>query len=266
MSSPYSDLERPPLRTGWLTRALVRDGGLWREVRVLTSTESTNAVVRAEAAEPEGLVVVAEQQTAGRGRLDRTWTSPPRAGLTFSALLKPSVPDTHWPLLPLVVGTAVAEATEAMTELALGLKWPNDILVDDRKLGGILIERVGPAAVVGVGINVTMSTAELPASNATSLLLAGAQVTDRQSLLAAVLRAIADRYEQWQTAADLSALRTAYADRCTTIGRDVAVALPDGSTLHGQATSIDAAGRLVVSTYDGQHALSSGDVLHVRPI
>src|SRR2546423_13537346 len=97
MTSPYTDLERPPLRVESLTRALVRDGSLWREVRVLTELASTNAAVAAEADSEAGLVVVAEHQTAGRGRLDRTWVSPPRAGLTFSGLLHPHpVPEARW--------------------------------------------------------------------------------------------------------------------------------------------------------------------------
>ena len=161
---------------------------MWREVRVLDEIASTNAVVAAESDAAEGLVVVAEHQTAGRGRLDRSWVSPPRAGLTFSVLLRPeSVPEARWTWLPLLVGVALAEAVEGVTEVPTRLKWPNDVLVGDRKLGGILVERHDSAAVVGVGLNVTTTDAELPSPEATSLLLAGAEVTDRETVLRAVL-------------------------------------------------------------------------------
>jgi BirA family biotin operon repressor/biotin-[acetyl-CoA-carboxylase] ligase len=241
---------------------------MWREVRVLDSAPSTNAVVAAEAASAEGLVVVAEHQTAGRGRLDRMWVSPPRAGLTFSVLLRPRVADNRWSWLPLVIGVAVAEAVEEMSGVGVGLKWPNDLLVDGRKVGGILLERHDSAAVVGVGINVTSTADELPGPEATSLLLADAAVTDRESLLRAALRSISRRYAQWSGADDAaglaSGLASAYTDRCETLGADVQVRFPDGSTVVGRAERIDDAGRLVVVDETGEHALSAGDVFHVR--
>jgi BirA family biotin operon repressor/biotin-[acetyl-CoA-carboxylase] ligase len=264
MSSRYADLDRPPLRVESLTRALVRDGSMWHTIRVEQSVDSTNAAVVADADQPEGLVVVAEQQTAGRGRLGREWTSPPRAGLTFSFLLRPSVPDARWTWLPLLTGLAVAEATNEMADVDVDLKWPNDLLIGDKKVGGILVERHGPAVVVGVGINVTTTQAELPITEATSLALAGAVVTDRESLLRAVLRAIEARYAEWGASSD-DAVSSAYTTRCRTIGSDVTVTMPDGSALCGQARRVDEHGRLVVVTDDGEHAVSSGDVMHVRP-
>src|SRR3954453_23557127 len=145
---------------------------MWRELRVVPEAASTNALVAAESSQPEGLVVVAEHQTAGRGRLDRSWVSPSRAGLTFSVSLRPrAVPNLQWSWLPLLVGVAVAESTEEMSGVDVRLKWPNDVLVDGRKLGGILVERHGPTAVVGVGVNVTTTQDELPGPAATSLLL-----------------------------------------------------------------------------------------------
>jgi BirA family biotin operon repressor/biotin-[acetyl-CoA-carboxylase] ligase len=233
-------------------------------VRVLDVAESTNAVVAADLGQPQGLVVVAEHQTAGRGRVGREWTSPPRAGLTFSFLLRPTVPDARWTWLPLLTGLAVAEATSEMTDVEVDLKWPNDLLIADKKVGGILVERIGAAVVVGVGINVTATQAELPIAEATSLVLAGAAVTDRGSLLRAVLRAIADRYDEWGANSDDDALASAYTTRCRTIGSHVTVTMPDGSALSGQATRVDEHGRLVVLTDEAEHAVSSGDVMHVR--
>ena len=133
----YGDLDRPPLRANALNRALDQDG---YRIEVLDSAGSTNAVVaeRARQGEAHGLVVVAEEQTAGRGRLDRTWVSPPRAGLTFSVLVRPSGPPT-W--VPLLAGLGVAQALRRQAEVDAELKWPNDVLVGGRKVCGLLAER-----------------------------------------------------------------------------------------------------------------------------
>jgi BirA family biotin operon repressor/biotin-[acetyl-CoA-carboxylase] ligase len=266
VSSPYTDLERPPLRVESLTRALVRDGSLWRELRVLSEVASTNAVVAAEADTPEGLVVVAEHQTAGRGRLDRAWVSPPRAGVMFSVSLHPRpVPEARWTWLPLLVGLAMAEAVEDVSGVDVQLKWPNDLLVDERKLGGILIERHGPAVVVGVGINVTTTDAELPGPQATSLLLAEAPVTDRETVLRAALRTLADRYRTWQERnGDSTEIATAYAERCASLGAQLRVVLADGAEVEGTGSRIDADGRLVLATAGGEVTVASGDVVQVR--
>ena len=151
-----------------------------------------------------------------------------------------------------------------MSGVTVTLKWPNDLLVDDRKLAGILVERHGAAAVAGVGLNVTTTADGLPGPQATSLLLADAAVTDRESLLRAVLRAIEQRYLAWCAGESMDALASAYADRCTTIGSDVVVTLANGAVLPGRATGVDAAGCLVVVADDEEHVLSSGDVMHVR--
>src|SRR3954471_13181787 len=128
--SPYADLERPPLSTRSLERALVVPDGLWRRIDVRTETGSTNADVAdaARSGVPEGLVVVAEQQLAGRGRRDRQWVSPPRAGLTLSVLLRPGagVPQRNWGWLPLLAGVALRDAVVRRAEVAADLKWPND--------------------------------------------------------------------------------------------------------------------------------------------
>ena len=251
----YEDLDRPPLRPRPLARALAPDG--WR-LEVLASTGSTNAVVaeRARAGEPAGLVVVAESQTAGRGRLDRSWTSPPRAGLTLSALVRPDLPAGQWPWLPLLTGLAVATAVREQAGLAAVLKWPNDVLVEGRKLCGVLVEVPQPgAAVLGVGLNVTTRQDELPHDGATSLALAGATTTDRGTLLRAVLRAVT------VALADAPAARAAYRELCATTGQPVRVELPGGRRVEGTAEAVDDDGRLVV---DGT-AYGAGDVVHLRP-
>ncbi|GAA0922758.1 biotin--[acetyl-CoA-carboxylase] ligase [Nonomuraea longicatena] len=264
-NSRYSDLERPPLSEDALRRALIRPGSLWSGVVVADSTGSTNADLAqaAGAGAEEGAVLVAEEQTEGRGRLGRSWSAPPRSGLMVSVLLRPDVPATRLGWLPLLYGVAAASAVRRLGEVDVRLKWPNDLLVGDRKLAGILAERVGDAVVVGMGLNVSVRPEELPVASATSLAIEKAACTDRDPLLRAVLREVEAHYRDWVAArgdADASGLRAAYQASCDTIGQDVRVELPGGDTLAGRAAGIDAEGRLVV----GEHALSAGDVVHVR--
>lgn len=242
----------------------------WR-VEVLTESPSTNADVteRALAGEPPGLVVAAEHQTAGRGRLDRTWVTPPRAALTFSALLAPDgVPLQRWPWLPLLSGLAVLDGVRRVTGVSATLKWPNDVLVDDHKVAGILVQRVerpgGSVAVVGVGLNVSSTRAELPVPTATSLELSGAATVDRTALLAALLESLTSRYDPWRAERGRG-VRESYVAACSTVGRPVRVELPGEGPLEGQAVGVDAEGRLEVAVGGRVRALSAGDVVHVRP-
>jgi len=217
-------------------------------------------------------VLVAEHQSAGRGRMGRSWQAPPRSALTASVLLRPAVAAARWTWLPLLAGAAVAEAVERTTGVEARLKWPNDVVVGDSKLAGVLLERVdspaGPAAVVGVGLNVSLRTDELPVPTATSLALELGTAVDRQPLLLALLRTLRALYVAWtETGGDPAAgLQASYVRRCSTIGREVRVDLPDGSAVTGTAESVDGSGRLVVVTATGRRALGAGDVMHVRPV
>jgi BirA family biotin operon repressor/biotin-[acetyl-CoA-carboxylase] ligase len=247
----YEDLDRPPLRAAALTRALEPDG--WR-VEVLPTVGSTNAAVaeRARAGEPHGLVVVAEEQTEGRGRLDRSWQSPPRAGLTFSVLLRPSLEPEQLGWVPLWGGLAVAMAVREHAEVEAFLKWPNDVLIDGRKVAGLLAEVVDGAVILGIGLNVTTKRPELPHDQATSLILEGAVATDRETLLKSVLRALSGALGDRNT--------TAYRELCSTLGREVRVELPGDRSVEGTAEAVDEHGRLVV---DGT-PFAAGDVVHLR--
>jgi BirA family biotin operon repressor/biotin-[acetyl-CoA-carboxylase] ligase len=249
---------------------------LFTSAEVVDRTGSTNAdlITAARAGAASGSVLVAEQQTAGRGRLDRSWHSRPGAALLFSVLLRPDgVPPSARGWLPLLTGVAVVAAIEAQTGVRASLKWPNDVLAVGAdapgKLAGILAEQAGDAIVVGVGLNVSASRDELPSSQATSLWLAGADSPDRQAILVAVLRELERWYLSWTSGpepgdATACGLREAYLRSCSTIGRDVRVELPGGGMLAGQATGVDAAGCLLVGAADGLHAVSAGDVVHVR--
>ena len=243
-------------------------------VEVVALAPSSQALVadRARAGAPDGLVVVVEEQTAGRGRLDRTWETPSGAGLTFSLLLRPTSPAAAWPWLPLLTGYAVTKALR-VRGVDAGVKWPNDVLVEDRKVAGILAERVdtpqGPAAVVGIGLNVSQAADELPVPTATSLDLEvpGPAPADRTEVLVEVLSAVREAYDAWEAGGEpgLRRLQESYAAACTTVGRRVRVDLPGGETLEGDAVGVDESGRLLVETGDGPRAVSAGDVVHVRP-
>jgi BirA family biotin operon repressor/biotin-[acetyl-CoA-carboxylase] ligase len=276
--SRWSDLDRPPLNAAALRRALVREGGLWSDVEVVQRTGSTNSdlVARAAAGDtPEGVILVAEEQTSGRGRLDRQWTAPPRSGLFFSVLLRPAdVPVARWGWLPLLTGVAVATGLSRTAGVDTALKWPNDLLVtvggEERKAGGILAERAGAdGVVVGVGINVTLRADELPVPQAGSLALAGAVGTDRDPLLRGMLRALEDWYGRWRAAGGDPAacgLQDTYAAGCATLGRVVRAELPGDQSLVGEAVAVDGDGRLVIATEEGvQEPVGAGDIVHLRP-
>ncbi|MFB7428459.1 biotin--[acetyl-CoA-carboxylase] ligase [Streptomyces hydrogenans] len=271
---PWSDLERPPLNARVLRQALLLPDGLWSSLDVVPSTGSTNSDLAARAAElPEGAVLVAEEQTSGRGRLDRTWSAPARSGLFLSVLLKPDVPAHRLGWLPLLTGVAAATGLVKAAGTDISLKWPNDLLVtvdgEERKAGGILAERAGEdGVVVGLGVNVSLRAEELPVPTAGSLLLADAVSTDRDTLLRAVLRSLADWYGAWVRAdgdPEASGVRAAYEAGCATLGRRVRADLPGERMLEGEAVSLDGDGRLVVATEGGgTEAVGAGDIVHLR--
>ncbi|MEU6601952.1 biotin--[acetyl-CoA-carboxylase] ligase [Streptomyces flaveolus] len=276
--SRWSDLGRPPLNGAALRRGLVREEGLYCDIEVVQRTGSTNSDLAALAAAgnaDEGAVLVAEEQTAGRGRLDRRWTAPPRSGLFFSVLLKPTeVPVARWGWLPLLTGVAVATGLSRAAGVDTALKWPNDLLVtvggEERKAGGILAERAGDdGVVIGVGINVSLRADELPVPQAGSLALAGALGTDRDPLLRAVLRSLEDWYGRWRAAAgdpSASRLQETYTAGCATLGRMVRAELPGDRSVVGEAVALDGDGRLIIATEDGvQEPVGAGDIVHLRP-
>ncbi|MFE7141451.1 biotin--[acetyl-CoA-carboxylase] ligase [Streptomyces sp. NPDC057644] len=272
----WSDLDRPPLNETALRRGLLRPDALWTSLEVVESTGSTNTDLAGRArdgAAGEGTVLVAEEQTAGRGRLERSWTAPPRSGLFLSVYLEPGdIPVERWGWVPLLAGVAAATGLAKSAGVDMSLKWPNDLLVsvegEERKTGGILGEFAGDGIVVGLGINVSLRADELPAPTAGSLALAGAVSTDRETLLRAVLRSLEHWYGKWKAAdgdAAVSGLQAAYAAGCATLDRAVRAELPGGASLVGEAVAIDGDGRLVLSTEDGlQQPVSAGDIVHLR--
>ncbi len=241
----------------------------WR-LMVVAETGSTNADLLAAAAAggAEGAVLVAELQTGGRGRLQRRWLSPAGAGLTFSVLLRPRLPISGWGWLPLLTGLALSAVVGPQSRL----KWPNDLLLgpEEAKVAGILVQAGSGAAVVGVGLNVSTTVAELAVPTATSLSLQGQHQLDRANLLARFLNAFDPLYRELQQHdgdAEASGLAGAYRARCSTLGRRVSVELPEQRLL-GVASEVDATGRLLIEPDGGgqARAVAAGDVTHVRPI
>lgn len=252
----------------WPQVAAGCDRSFWSQVLHVPTTGSTNAdlALAARQGAPHGTVLVADHQSGGRGRLDRQWTAPAGTSLAISVLLRPpaTIGVARWLWLPLVAGLAVADAVSTATGLTPQLKWPNDVLLDGGKLCGILSERVvadgGAAVVIGMGVNTTLASDQLPVPTATSLALAGAQVSD-EDLVIALLEAVQRWYQRWETGVDLSGVLT---QRCSTIGRSVRVELGEAGAVCGTATGIDADGRLLVQTADGVRAFAAGDVVHLR--
>lgn len=270
-----------PLREDWLRSALLGDASLWTEVKVVAETGSTNSDLLRLAADgaPQGLILAAQAQTAGRGRQGRVWQNLPGAALTFSVLLRPRrVPQSSRGWVPLLAGVATAAAVRSVTGVDARLKWPNDILVGEGKLTGILAEQTtGDAIVVGIGLNVRGRLGELPVPTATSLELLGVAQTDRSELLAEILRRLEQWYRRWAEPApaapdqiapgdaDACGLRPEYLRQCATIGRVVKISLPGGRSLDGTAADVDGNGCLIVRNEDGVLVpISAGDVIHVR--
>ncbi len=251
-----------PVDADALTAQLTGPGRLWTTINRVPTTGSTNAdlAAAAQAGAASGSVLVAEHQSAGRGRFARRWEAAPGTSVAISLLLRPAgVAPERWPWLPLISGVAVAEALTTLGVRA-GVKWPNDVVIDGRKLCGILSERVGDAAVIGIGINTTLGADQLPVPTATSLRLEGCEAS-ATAVVAEVLAAFEPAYRRWAAGAEL---RHWYGERCTTVGRDVRVLESETRSVEGHAVGVDALGRLLVRTPTGERAFAAGDVHHLR--
>jgi BirA family biotin operon repressor/biotin-[acetyl-CoA-carboxylase] ligase len=237
----------------------------------LGESASTNAALRSLSADagawPHLSVIVTDNQTSGRGRLDRSWITPAGAALAVSVLIRelPSSPEAiGW--IPLIAGLAMADAVTAqLSGHEVAVKWPNDVLVDGKKICGILAESTGTAVVIGSGVNTAMTIEQLPVPTATSFAAIG-EVCDSDRLIADYLRrldGLLSALVTWEDS-ERSGIRDAVSARCATLGREVDVDLPDGSSLHGTATGIDADGRLRIDAAGVEHVVAAGDVIHAR--
>ena len=250
------------LRTSWLGR-----GVSYHES--LDSTQD-EALRLASGGAAHGHLVWAGSQTAGRGRLERRWLSPAGSGLWFSVVLRPNAPASQVVSLPLAMGAAVATALAAQAPGRVRLKWPNDVLLDARKVAGILVDArnsggIVEHAVVGVGVNLTAPAGGFdPAIRATAAALEEAADGPMSAVrvLAAVLEAMEREYDEL-LARGPSGARERWLRLADTIGRDVAVRI-GGSEVRGRAVDLDADGNLVLDTGTGSRVIAYGEVEHLR--
>jgi BirA family transcriptional regulator, biotin operon repressor / biotin---[acetyl-CoA-carboxylase] ligase len=239
----------------------------------LETIDSTNleAIRQAKAGAPEGLCIVAREQTAGRGRLDRIWQSPKDAGLYLSIVLRPAIEMNKWPLLSLAAALAVSDALVLACSVKPDIKWPNDVCVNDRKLCGILAETIetapGPAAIVGIGINLTRAALSDDLSQtATSIEEVTGSAPDAERILSELLTAFGERYEILQSSDGCEhTIREWCANSSFAYERRVRVSL-ETETFTGITRGLDRDGALRVETDDGQiRIVRAGDVTAVRP-
>ncbi len=235
----------------------------WR-VSVVDVTESTQNDLKDLLSSHRahiGDVIAAEYQSAGRGRLDRTFSAPSHSALLFSFLITPfSRAKDSWGWIPLLASAAIVETLRSIDSSAeVTIKWPNDILFGEKKVAGLLCETIDGEVIVGVGINISMAEKELPVSHATSLFLEGFNNLDRDFLLIEILNNFSRRFEEWDAGSDEVA--ATYRKFSSTLGRQVRIELPQGTLIEGIATGISAEGELVLG--DGAH-VSVGDVVHLR--
>jgi BirA family biotin operon repressor/biotin-[acetyl-CoA-carboxylase] ligase len=243
-----------------------------RNLIYLGVTDSTNLQAKALAAgdSPEGTVVVADTQTGGRGRMGRTWVSPPGENLYFSLILRPRVPSVRVPQLTLLVAAAIHRALSAIAgDLQAKIKWPNDILLNDKKLCGVLCEMQSEPdythfVVVGIGINVNQS--ELPAELlgiATSLFLETGRLFSRAEILAAILNHFEPLYETWMSEEDLTFILPYLEEHALLQSRMVSIE-QFNRTINGRVSGIARGGELIIESDDGRTTMVSSGEAHLR--
>jgi len=262
-------MDRPALDIAGVRRDLVGPDRPLRRLELVESTGSTNADLLTRHAGGEdisGVVLVAEHQSAGRGRHGRSWSTPARSQIAFSIGIDAGgLQPTAWGWLPLLTGVAVVDAVRATTGVAPGLKWPNDIQVGDGKLGGILAEMAAPVIVVGVGLNVTLTAEEAPDERATSLLMLGSTMLDRSALLGSILAELTARIDRWKALGGPDpSLMEDYRHHSLTLGSRVRALLPGDREIIGMATDISELGQLLINTAHDTVAVSAGDISHLR--
>ncbi len=270
----YVDGLPADLRADKIAKSVRRAGGSWDTVSVSARLESTNAELMARAAGGQvrsGLCQVGDEQTAGRGRLDRSWVAPPGTAALFSVAARPGPGAHEFAAVPLLCGVALCEAIAAVCDVPVALKWPNDVMVTGPlrpgKVAGILVEREPHSGVlvIGCGVNVTMT--EFPTAVATSLALAGAAKFPRAKLIGRALARLEHWFGRWDAAgANVDELLMAYRERCVTLGQRVRVERPGGTQLLGLAHAIGPRGELMVTP---EHPGPSvpvvvGDIVHLR--
>ena len=233
----------------------------WRVsvVEVTGSTQDDLTQLIADRKASNGDVIATEFQSAGRGRLERKFEAPASSALLFSFYIEPQREKSDWSFLPLLTGlSAIFALTKLDPQTSPTLKWPNDILLNGGKVGGIIAQVSGDGVVIGVGINVGMTQEELPVVHATSLALQQYENLDRNLILSAFLTTFEELFSRWQNGEDL---RHLYKERSATIGHDIRIENPDGSHKNAKAVDVTPAGELILE--DGSR-VTVGDIVHLR--
>lgn len=225
-------------------------------VESTASTQSDLVRLVRSAKAHTGDVIVAEFQSRGRGRLNRSFEAPAGTALLFSFFIIPARTRQDWGWIPLIAGVSVAQV---LSHLHARVKWPNDILINDKKISGIIAEAIDEGIVIGIGINVGMKETELPVPNATSLLIQGAVEMDRNQILIDFLNTFYSNFTNWDRGSD--EIFATYRGLSATIGRPVRIEYPDYRLELGTAVAISKAGELVLDT--GTH-VQAGDIIHLR--
>ena len=253
-----------------LHRAALRESELhaelspyWR-VRVVDVTGSTQIdlaeSIRARTAR-DGEVLIANYQSSGRGRLEREFIAAPSSALLFSLYKKVFRPREEWNFIALLTALSIVDALiELDKDVNISLKWPNDILVNEKKLAGLLCEATEDGVIVGVGINVTMSSEELPVATATSLILENFPEIDRSAILKKILQIFEKKFSQWSHEGSAPFI-AAYEELCSSLHRSIQIIAPDGHSKKAVATGVTSLGELILE--DGS-IINSADIIHLR--
>ena len=230
----------------------------WRVsvVDVTASTQTNLADLARRGKAKPGDVIAANYQSAGRGRLSRTFEAPKNSALLFSFYIQPKRKQDEWGWISLIAGVSVAEV---LCEVKASVKWPNDILVNEKKVSGLIAEIVGDGVVIGIGINVGMSLEELPVPTATSLALEGMRDTSRNEILAKVLAQFETNFTRWDEGDN--SIEQLYASLSSTLGTKVQIHYPNDEIEKGLAVGISSRGELILDS--GSH-VQAGDVVHLR--
>jgi len=228
-------------------------------VEVTGSTQDDLYQLASSASAIPKTILASEYQSSGRGRLDRTFEAPTHSALTFSIYIEPKAEKEEWSFLTLLAGISVHEALHTLDpQVGVGIKWPNDLFIGDKKFVGMIAQATEKGVVLGIGINVGMTQEELPVENATSLVLEEFAELDRNVILASIINHFEINLEMWEN--DQSFLAQ-YRSASVTIGRDVEVTLPGGEKIKSRALDISHAGGLLLE--DGSE-VTVGDVVHLR--
>jgi len=250
---------------------------LGQSIHILTETPSTNSLgmTLAESGESHGTVILAEHQTSGKGRLGRSWVSPPNKNIYCSVILRDPRLQKYLTWIPLATGVALSEAIQKEHSITTSLKWPNDLLIDQKKLGGILCESTSRGKstgvlIVGFGVNVNANQEDFPTDlqhTSTSLLQESGQPCHRNPLIASMFNHLERWYDQLASH-NIEAIRSAYSAVCSTLGMDVCCMVNDRQEIHGLATAIGVDGSLQVIPFTPGAKktidIHSADVTHVR--